>query len=79
MITIHGQGPAKPATPEDIAYDELGTTNPNLHRRVDPQEPTAESGEVAPREYSIGIYGTHSYRTTKISLHDEDSETSEVP
>lgn len=29
------QGPAKPATAEDIARDQSGITNPNLHRRID--------------------------------------------
>ena len=30
------QGPAKPATPEDIEKDEEGITKPNLHRRISP-------------------------------------------
>ena len=29
------QGPAKPATPEDLERDATGITNPNLHRRID--------------------------------------------
>lgn len=80
MDTIRGQGPAIPATGIDLAHDEdLGVTNPNLHRRVELHDPPTGSDEVAPRQYSLGIYGTHSYRTTTISYHDEDSETSEVP
>lgn len=71
--TIVGQKPATLATGDDLAHDEnVGVTNPNLHRRI-------ESDPVSGNEYSIGIYGTHSYRTTTIKLHDEDSETSEVP
>lgn len=62
-----------------LAKDEVGFTHPNLHRRIDPQEPTPESGELAPREYSVNICGKNSYRTTTICVHDEDSETSEIP
>lgn len=29
------QGPAKPATAEDLQRDAVGITNPNLHRRID--------------------------------------------
>jgi hypothetical protein len=29
------QGPAKPATSEDLERDASGITNPNLHRRID--------------------------------------------
>ena len=29
------QGPAKPATAEDLERDATGITNPNLHRRID--------------------------------------------
>lgn len=46
-----------------------------------------EQGEIAtpldreyePREYSLEIHGTNSYRTTTITVHDEDSTTSEIP
>ena len=38
------QGPAKPATAEDLQRDAVGITNPNLHRRIDdtPIEPESE-------------------------------------
>lgn len=73
MSTIKGQMPAKLATGSDLAHDEnIGITNPNLHRRV-------ESDPASGQTYSIGIYGTHSYRTTTTSLHDENSDSSEVP
>lgn len=31
------QGYAKPATAEDLVRDAEGITNPNLHRRIDPE------------------------------------------
>lgn len=74
-----GQGPATIADDESLAKDDLGFTHPNLHRRVDASEPNPESGEVSPREYSFGIYGVDSYRTTKVNTHDEESTTCEIP
>lgn len=74
-----GQGPAVELTTEEEYKDsEIGFTNPNLHRRVDPKSPT-DPQEIKSREYNLGIYGTESYRTTTVYLHDEDSETSEIP
>lgn len=78
-IPMMGQGPATPATEEDIERDKIGFTGPNLHRRVDPQIPAPDSEEYKPRSYDIGIYGYDSYRTVEIYLHDEESETSEIP
>lgn len=76
--TAHGV--AVPADDEALEKDQIGFTNPNLHRRIDPQIPTATSGEVAPREYIIGVYdGLNSYRTETIHYHDEESTTSEIP
>lgn len=76
--TAHGT--AVPASEEDLQRDEHGFTNPNLHRRVDPQQPAPDSGEVAPRSYMLGVYdGLHSYRTETIYTHDEESTTSEIP
>lgn len=71
-----------PDDPEDakaLAKDAAGFTHPNLHRRTDPQDPPEGSSEIAPRDYNFTISGTQSYRTTRISTHDESSETSEVP
>lgn len=80
---VLGQGPATPATEEDLERDELGFTNPNLHRRVDPQDPpTADdprNQEIAPRDYTLGIQNVHSYRTTTINVHDEESIYDETP
>lgn len=74
------QGVAVPANMSDLQKDQHGFTNPDLHRRVDPQPPAPDSGEVAPREYMIGVYdGLHSYRTVTIVTHDEESTTSEIP
>lgn len=68
-----------PLTPEEQEKDDIGFTNPNLHRRVDPQTPS-DPKEVAPRKYTIGVYDKlHSYRTTEITYHDEESTTCEIP
>lgn len=70
---------AKPLTPEEQAKDDLGFTNPKLHRRVDPQTPT-DPREVRPKEYTLGIYDKlHSYRTIETFYHDEESTTCEIP
>ena len=74
------QGPAKPATLEDLEHDREGITKPNLHRRIDPdikEEP--EGSPVISTEYSITVGGVDSFRTTDQTVHDEDSTTSEVP
>lgn len=67
-----GQGPAVPIDPGSIeeTRDEAGFTHPNLHRRIDTDEP---------EKYELGIYGLDSYRLTDTSLHDEESTTSEIP
>ena len=74
------EGLIQPASQEDLARDAHGFTNPNLHRRVDIQEPSPESGETAPRDYLIGVFDqTNSTRLTEIHYHDEESETCEIP
>lgn len=78
MDTIVGQKPATVANRGDLAKDELGVTNPNLHRRIIIPAAILD-GEVKQREYMLGIYGTHSYRTTEIFLHSDNSDDSEVP
>lgn len=35
--------------------------------------------ELKSREYELAINGVHSYRTTKINTHDEESTTTELP
>lgn len=78
---IMGRYPATTLTDEDIERDEHGYTHPNLHRRIDPHtiHNDTDHMEFKPRQYTIGILSTNSYRTTEMFTHDEDSETSEVP
>ena len=57
--------------------DAVGYTNPNLHRRIDPQEPSAPA--VSPNTYKLSIQNNDSYRLTQVATHDEDSVVSEVP
>lgn len=61
---------ARKATPEDIEKDEEGITDPNLHRRIATDTTST---------YTLTIRSKYSYRTTKLNLHDEESETSEIP
>lgn len=85
LYVKYGQGPAQPVVdssgtvvdPFEKQLDDLGFTNPNLHRRLDIRDP--ELPQVAPNTYEFGIYGLNSYRTKKINYHDEDSEISEIP
>lgn len=83
LYPMMGQGPAKLVSAADLERDELGFTNPNLHRRVDPQDPLAaddeRNQEVAPRGYQLNVQNVHSYRTTTINVHDEDSIYAERP
>lgn len=72
------QGPAHIATSEEIALDDHGLTNPNLHRRIDPQPPT-DPTELKPRDYMLAVHGYNSYRTITQYLHDEESTTDETP
>lgn len=78
-----GTNPATPATEDELAKDATGFTNPNLHRRVDPQDPKEAADvldqEVGPRDYKLTVSKLHSYRTTHINTHDEESEISEIP
>lgn len=74
------QGPAVPADAAAQALDAHGFTNPNLHRRIDPQQPAPGSEELAPKDYVVGVFGgLNSYRTATIHYHDEESTTSEIP
>lgn len=74
------QGSAKPATPEEIAKEtNPGYTKPNLHRRIDNESTPLSPEEVKPDTYELSVGGISSYRTTTHTIHDEDSETSEIP
>lgn len=70
------QGPAKKASQEDLEKDELGFTNPNLHRRI--ADDVQEEGEVAPRDYTVLVGGTNSYRTTTIHTYQDPRSSSAV-
>lgn len=74
------QGPGHfiPDSGEEMDKDQLGFTNPNLHRRIDPQ-PYFLDGRSVENSYTISIYGHNSYRTTSVPLHDEESTTCEIP
>lgn len=70
-----GQGPATKATEEDLQKDASGFTTPNLHTRI-----ISDSTEDnVPTDYSVGIYGVNSYRTTQRKYHDENSTDSDIP
>lgn len=64
---------------EELTKDTIGFTGPNLHRRIDPQQPPESSPCLSPNSYSLGIYGMDSYRTVTEYVHDENSTTSEIP
>jgi hypothetical protein len=74
------QGPAKPATPEEIAKEtDPGKTKPNLHRRIDNESTPVADDELVPDQYSLTVGGISSYRTTTHTIHDEESTTTEIP
>lgn len=75
------QGPAKPVEPgsAEEQKDEQGITKPNLHRRIDNESTPLSPEEVKPDTYELSVGGVSSYRTTTHTIHDEDSETSEIP
>lgn len=76
-------GNARLANEEDLARDKLGFTNPNLHRRINPQEPVIADNplnqELEPRRYTLSVHGVYSYRTTELTVHDEEQEYLEIP
>lgn len=84
-IELYGQGPANIVVdstgqvidPESKQKDDFGLTNPNLHRRLDIKPPSGN--QISSNEYQFGIYGVETYRTKKITYHDEESTTSEIP
>lgn len=70
---------------------EMGFTNLNLHRRIvhNPDIPVGsdytfvkyrEDGTAYPQDVKIGVWDSmYSYRTTTTYMHDEESETCEIP
>lgn len=73
------QGPAIPANITDIKHDIGGITYPNLHRRIDNEGTPLVEGEVAPDQYEVTVGAVNSFRTTKHTVHDEESTASEIP
>lgn len=78
-----GQGPADPISPGSLEAknNEHGYTHPDLHRTIDPADPqnlseaeleSISPGELEPRQYSVGIYGLNSFRTTHKIVHTEE-------
>ena len=59
-----------PLSPEQQAKDDLGYTNPNLHRR------TLSDNINSIKFVNIG---NHSYRITDITPSDADLENNEIP
>lgn len=78
-LMLSGQQPAKivESGTVEAQRDQNRFTNPDLHRRVDPQP--VQHPEVLPRSYEFSIRNKHSYRVVHIYTHDEDSIESEVP
>lgn len=76
------QGPARPINDDEKALDNHGFTNPNLHRRIDPKDPSEESKEVLPASYKLSVQDVNSYRTThkyyENGLEDNDFN-SDIP
>lgn len=79
----YGQGPATPVRTGSIdeKNNKHGYTHPDLHRTIDPEDPQLLSeedqkktcpGELAPKDYSVGIHGRNSYRTTHKIVHTEE-------
>lgn len=69
---------ASKASESELEKDKLGFTNPNLHRRINNDGHIIDP-ELKPRQYNLSISGYNSYRGVDITLHDEDSTTSEIP
>lgn len=68
---------AVPLDEDDKIRDDIGFTNVNLHRRVDPKD--MEDGEIALRSYTLYIQGTDSYRTTEYIYYDSDVNPNCIP
>lgn len=73
------QGEAKLATEQDLEKDVNGITNPNLHRRIDNQDTPKEDKEIESDTYIVSVNAVNSFRTTKHTVHDEESDESEIP
>lgn len=65
------QGPAKLATEEDLDRDAEGITNPNLHRRINPDLAKLDDKSIS-STYELCIHSTNSYRVTKSTIDSPD-------
>lgn len=76
-IPLIGKGELmKELSEDDQIRDDVGFTNPNLHRRVDPTE--QDEGEFDVRDYELRILGLYSQRTTSYHYYD-DNDPDEKP
>ena len=76
------QGLARQINDNEKALDDHGFTNPNLHRRIDPKDPTEASKQVLPASYKLSVQNLNSYRTTHKYYENglEDNElNSDIP
>jgi len=71
------QGTAKRIPEEHL--DNLGATYPDLHRRIDDELSELEPGEVAKDKNTLTVQSVNSYRNIQHFVHDEDSNSSEIP
>lgn len=65
-FVLIGEGSAVPFEGTEGDY-----TNPNLHRRIDPQD--RESPEESRRQYMLSIQNLNSYRLTKINTYGDEN------
>lgn len=75
----------------NINIGRQGYTNPNLHRRIDNEIQVAsgtsypfviydENGDAYRQMVLLGVWDKkNSYRSTETFIHDEESETCEIP
>lgn len=76
---VMAQGLAEPIEDNsaEADKDEVGFTNPNLHRRMKTE--LEKPDDVLDMEISLRVQGVESYRTTSYTVHDEESTTCEIP
>ena len=71
-------GPAVLADSDDLKRDEVGYTNVNLHRRINPTEEGRGKDEVFDRSYELCKTNLHSYRTTEEFYRDESDDSKDM-
>ena len=63
-----GQNTSRPVNSNEQHLDDLGYTNPNLHRRIDVTLPK-DVKELVPRKYRLEIDHYNSYRNVEVTTH----------